>query len=195
MGNVDIYDICLIVAATAAVFDGVSGKIPNWITYPSIVFGLGWWLLVGGATGISLSAAAMIVAAVPFLLAFIFGGGGGGDVKIMAAAGAMLSFPAILPVMAHALAVGAVMALVALMLKGRALIAFGLFYRTVLLLPLGLQQATGLKIAERDRLSGAVTDSAARINRQGAVGVRFGIALFLAMLWLNFPMLPKIPGV
>jgi prepilin peptidase CpaA len=195
MGDLDIYNVCLVVAAAAAVLDGATGRIPNWITYPAILFGLGWWMIAGGVAGLSLSFAAMLVAAVPFLLAFIFGGGGGGDVKIMAAAGAILSFPAILPVMAHALAVGAVMALGALMLRGRVTDSFGRLHRMIVLLPLGLQQASGLKIADRDEISGAVTDPEAPLRRPGAVGVRFGIALFAAMVWLKFPILPKIPGI
>ncbi len=195
LAGFDTYDGCLLLALAAAITDGFTGKIPNFITYPAMILGLAWWLFAGGIAGLGVAAAAMVFAGFPFMLAFAFGGGGGGDVKVMAAAGAILSFPDILPVMGHALAVGAFIALALTVFRGRLRQMTAGVVNMIMLLPFGVRQASGLKIAERDPATGMVIDADAPINRKDAVGVRFGVALFLAMLWLSLPGLPRLPGL
>ncbi|MCO6188242.1 prepilin peptidase [Rhizobium sp. L1K21] len=185
----DVFYICLALAVTAAIYDGVTGKIPNFITYPAILAGLSGWWVAGGVYGIGGSLAGLAFAAFPFLLAFIFGGCGGGDVKIMAAVGALLGFPGILPVLAHALAVGALMAIFMLLLHGRLRLFWERNVARLMMLRFGVWNAQELTAWNKASTSGEVG------LQEGTVTIRFGIALGVAMVWLLFPALPRIPGL
>lgn len=185
--------VCFAVCFAAAATDAVTGKIPNAITYPGIVAGLLLGLWAGGLAGLGLSLLAMAIAAVPFLLAFIFGGGGGGDVKIMAAVGALLGFPDILVLMAHALLIGAVMGLALLLWHKR---LGGLWSRlrlAYLTLPLGPARMLNIKPAARDPQTGALIAPATAARARA--GVRFGIAVALALVWINIPGMWRLPGL
>ena len=77
------------ITAVAAVTDSRTGRIPNWLTLPSFVFGLALHCIDGGllALGHSLLSA-LVCGLVPYLL-FRKGAAGGGDVKLLAALGAL----------------------------------------------------------------------------------------------------------
>src|SRR3954447_22625979 len=87
-------DITLILLVTAtALFDLRSGKIPNALTYPACIFGLGLSIAEGGGLGLTNSLAGLAVGFLPFFVLYLSGGLGGGDVKLMAAVGALMGFP------------------------------------------------------------------------------------------------------
>jgi prepilin peptidase CpaA len=78
----------LALAASGAVTDIGSRKIPNWLTYggllaaiPARFFALGW-------PGLTTSLIGVIAGGGIFFVLFLLGGMGGGDVKLMAAVGA-----------------------------------------------------------------------------------------------------------
>jgi prepilin peptidase CpaA len=82
------YAACAVLCALmGAVYDVVSRRIPNALTFPAMVFGLSLHFALGGWRQLALSAAAGLFCGSIFLLFFLAGGMGGGDVKLMTAAG------------------------------------------------------------------------------------------------------------
>jgi prepilin peptidase CpaA len=82
----------VLLAFGAAVIDGRTGRIPNWLTLPSMGFGLVVNGIAHGPGGAGLSLFGLILCAlVPWLLFQRSGGQaiGGGDVKLVAAIGAL----------------------------------------------------------------------------------------------------------
>ncbi len=182
----DNFYLCLVVSVTAAIHDGVTGKIPNFISYPAILFALAGWSVAAGWSGLGISAGGLVFASFPFLLAFIFGGCGGGDVKIMAAAGALMGFAGVLPVLAHALAAGALMALFLLIIRGRLRGFITLNAMRLTAARLGHFDVAGIAVEQGDEPVAMAADR---------LGIRFGIALAAAILWLAVPGLPHLPGL
>jgi prepilin peptidase CpaA len=83
--------VCIVAAsvsaATGAVFDLKSARIPNLLTGGSLLAGLALHLCRGGAAELGASALAGLLAGAAFLLFYVAGGMGAGDVKLMAAVG------------------------------------------------------------------------------------------------------------
>ena len=70
-----------------AICDFRSRRIPNRLTGPAILLGLGLHLLLGGWRSLATAALAGLIAGGAFLLFYLAGGMGGGDVKLMTAVG------------------------------------------------------------------------------------------------------------
>jgi prepilin peptidase CpaA len=79
-------------SAVAALTDAKSGRIPNWLTMPAVVLGLGirFWCEGAGAPWVAVLGL-LSAALVPWALYACSGGAaiGGGDVKLFAALGAL----------------------------------------------------------------------------------------------------------
>lgn len=88
--NFWIVSILLVSLTLASILDLLARRIPNWLTFPGILAGLGlnWW--AGGSAG--LQASFLGLGAGFFLLFFFYllGGMGGGDVKLLALVGSFL---------------------------------------------------------------------------------------------------------
>ncbi len=84
--NEIILSLLLIISAY---FDITKKKIPNFITFPVILWGLLTYTIFDGFTGFKFSGFGFLVGLSVFLIPFILGGMGGGDVKLMAAIGAL----------------------------------------------------------------------------------------------------------
>lgn len=100
----------LVVAAGAAVTDVKAARIPNALTLLGAIAGLvahGW--LPGGGGMLNAIAGAAAGFAVFFPI-FALGGLGGGDVKLMAALGAWLGWPAVLMAALYTALAGGVLA-------------------------------------------------------------------------------------
>ncbi len=80
-------------ALVGSVFDVKSRRIPNFITFPSIILGLAMHLAFGGWKQLFTALAAGLICGVVFLLFYIAGGMGAGDVKLMAAVGCIAGMP------------------------------------------------------------------------------------------------------
>ena len=65
-------------------------KIPNAVTFPTMVLAVGYHSVSSGLSGFSFSAAGLALAIALFIVPYLHGGMGAGDVKLMGAAGAIL---------------------------------------------------------------------------------------------------------
>ncbi|EPR44150.1 peptidase A24A prepilin type IV [Desulfovibrio sp. X2] len=79
-----------IVLAIACVTDVREQRIPNWLTYPAMVVALAAHGILGGSGGFLFSLSGLGVGFGLMLLPFLMGVMGAGDVKLLAAAGAVM---------------------------------------------------------------------------------------------------------
>lgn len=115
--------VLAVALVTASVTDLRSGKIPNWITYPTVVVGLIGHTLFGGwsggdtilAVGLQGSLLGLAAGFLPLFVAWWAGGIGGGDAKLMGAIGALTGPGLALSAMFYGFAVAAVMALIVML--------------------------------------------------------------------------------
>ena len=94
-------------------------RIPNWLTFAMMVFGLGAGLLEGDWAGALDAAVGLAVGGGVFLPFCLMGALGGGDMKLMAGVGAMVGWPQVLPALAHTCLAGGILALVVMVWSGR----------------------------------------------------------------------------
>ena len=74
----------------AMITDIRSNRIPNWLTLPAIITGLGINLISAGTGGVLFGIEGLLLGIGLFIVLYIMGGMGAGDVKLMGAVGAML---------------------------------------------------------------------------------------------------------
>ena len=74
----------------AAIYDRRSHRIPNLLTYPTMVVGLAYHCLTNGLDGFFLSAGGLALGIGIFILPYLMGGMGAGDAKLMGAVGSIL---------------------------------------------------------------------------------------------------------
>jgi prepilin peptidase CpaA len=84
------WGVVLAAALVAAWTDLRDRRIPNLLTGPVFVSGVGVAAGLGGWAGLADALLASAIAALPFLFLFAFAAGGAGDAKLMAALGAWL---------------------------------------------------------------------------------------------------------
>ena len=82
--------VLLAIVAVAAVIDIRTHRIPNWLTFPSLILALVLQFVHAGLAGLLTGLLGMAVGVGIFLLPFVLGGMGAGDVKLMGVAGAFL---------------------------------------------------------------------------------------------------------
>jgi prepilin peptidase CpaA len=105
--------------------------IPNWLTFSGIAVGIVGHLFMPGWEPLKQSfigAGFGFVALLPF---FWVGGMGGGDVKLMAAIGALQTWPDVFFSLCYGGVIGGIMAMVILLVNGRLIKSFKLIGRTV----------------------------------------------------------------
>ncbi len=114
--------VLIMVTATAAFTDARSGKIYNWLTYPTLALGILLHTVLARPTwlqGILISLLGMVLAGlVPYFL-FYKQAIGGGDVKLFAAVGALAGPMLGLEIELYAIIATAVMSLFILTWKGK----------------------------------------------------------------------------
>jgi prepilin peptidase CpaA len=76
------------IVAVAAAIDLRTHRIPNWLTFPSLLLGLVLQIVLFGRAGLVAGVLGVLVGAGLFLLPYVLGGMGPGDVKLMGVVGA-----------------------------------------------------------------------------------------------------------
>jgi prepilin signal peptidase PulO-like enzyme (type II secretory pathway) len=75
-----------IVAATTDIW---KYKVYNWLTFPTLICGLIYWLFAAGLSGVGMSFAGLIVGFGSLVVFYALGGVGAGDVKLLSAIGCL----------------------------------------------------------------------------------------------------------
>lgn len=92
----DTSDTILLVLLVVGLYTDIRfRKLPNWLTFPAIIIGIGMHIWANGWQGAADSLGGVLFALVLFL-PFIQGGLGGGDLKFLAAIGAVKGFEFVL---------------------------------------------------------------------------------------------------
>jgi prepilin peptidase CpaA len=110
-----------ILLVVAAVIDGRSRRVPNWLTFPMALAGLVVAFVVGGPGALGTSAAGLALGLALLLPLYSIGGMGAGDVKLLAALGAWTGPYVLLMSFVVGVLVGGVMAMIMIFRSGRAL--------------------------------------------------------------------------
>ncbi|SFS18309.1 prepilin peptidase CpaA [Granulicella pectinivorans] len=117
-----IYPVFAVVCGlAAAVTDIRSRKIPNSLTGSALIAGLCLHLSLDGWRGLLSSLAAALIAGSIFLFFYVAGGMGAGDVKLIAAASALVGLGNTAPLLIFTTLAGGVMGLVLAAIHGRLL--------------------------------------------------------------------------
>lgn len=108
----------VIACAIACYTDVRSRKVPNWLTFPLIVFAPIYWGATGGWNGLWLSAAGILLGMALFIVPALMGGMGGGDLKLLMALGGLGGPLYVTNVFIYTVVAGAVAALIIFVQKG-----------------------------------------------------------------------------
>ncbi len=135
--NITINDYILFALIILSIyFDITKKKIPNFITFPVILWGLLTYTVFQGFEGLKYSGLGFFVGLGIFLIPFILGGMGGGDVKMMAAIGALMGWRFALYTAIYAGLIGGLMVIIYLIYKKQFVItlkrAIGILLRPLL---------------------------------------------------------------
>ncbi len=145
--------------------DLVAGKIYNHITYPAAALGLVLALVSGGWVELGHHALGLVVAFVPFFVVFLARGIGGGDVKLMAAAGAIMGYPLIVAGLFHTILVGGVVAVGVMLWKG-------VLWK-------------GIRNALWTMITWALPIETQKLDPANSEKVPFGVAIALGTIWAS----------
>jgi prepilin peptidase CpaA len=145
-------------------------KLPNALTVPLFLAGVGYWAWTAGFAGVGQSLLAAVVLMVPFVVLFVLAGGGAGDAKMMGAVGAWLGLQTGLA------------ALVAVMISGIALgFAWAAAHRragSVMRNLASMVVVFGGSVAARQ---GVLAAGKAATPREGMTAMPYGIAIFVGL--------------
>jgi len=106
-------------ALVGSAFDVKSRRVPNHVTVPAFLLGLGMHLVFGGWRQMLSSLAAGVICGLVFLVFYLAGGMGAGDVKLIMAVGCIAGLSHIAYILALTAISGGVMAVGLALLRGR----------------------------------------------------------------------------
>ncbi len=109
----------VIVSGVGAVWDLMTYKIPNKLTYPAIALGLIAQVCLLGWSGLLMGPAGLLLGGAIFFVLYLLRTMGAGDVKLMAAVGAFAGPKAVVEIALYSAIVGGVIALGIAVFKGR----------------------------------------------------------------------------
>jgi prepilin peptidase CpaA len=111
--------LLIVVLVIALIIDMRSHRIPNWLTYPAVLFGIGFHTLSEGLDGLLFGASGTLLGFGLLIIFYLVGGMGAGDVKLMAAVGAFLGPKGVFAAFILTALVGGIYAVVLLIRSGR----------------------------------------------------------------------------
>ncbi len=160
-----LYGVMILCAAS----DLATGKIYNQLTYPAAIFGFVLALVSGGIHELGWHMAGFSIGFIPFFVLFLLKGMGGGDVKLMAAAGAIMGYPLIVAGLFHTVLVGGVVAVSVMLWKG-------VLWR-------------GVRNALWTMITWALPVQTRRLDPANSQKIPFGIAIALGCIWASLESL------
>ena len=101
-----------VLLVTAATIDLRFQKIPNIITYPSMLIALTYYAIINGTEGLLFSAGGIAIGTALLIIPYLMGGMGAGDAKLMGAIGGLIGAKAAFYAFLIIAAVGGVYALI-----------------------------------------------------------------------------------
>lgn len=101
----------------AAIIDIRVQKIPNLITFPTMVLGLIYHSITTGLNGLIFSIEGLVLGIAIFIIPYLMGGMGAGDAKLMGAIGAIIGPKGVLLASLFTAIVGGIYALIILLLN------------------------------------------------------------------------------
>ena len=101
----------------ASIKDLLSFRIPNWLTYSALAFGIFYFGITKGYEGLFFSLVGALTGFALLLIPYLFGGTGAGDVKLLGAVGSFLGPKGVFLVFLLSCVLGGVFALVLLASK------------------------------------------------------------------------------
>ena len=105
-----------VILIVSAVIDLRTQKIPNLITYPTMVIALIYHATLGGGSGLFFSLSGLCVGIGLLLLPYLMGGMGAGDAKLMGAVGGIIGAKGVFYAFLCAAIIGGIYALVLLLI-------------------------------------------------------------------------------
>jgi prepilin peptidase CpaA len=112
-------NIILITLLIVAVINDIRyQKIPNLLTFPAMIMGIGYHIVMNGFDGFIFSIEGLIIGIGLLIVFHLMGGMGAGDVKFMGAIGAFLGPKAVLTVFIYAALIGGIYAVAVLAYHG-----------------------------------------------------------------------------
>lgn len=111
------FSITSIPLCIAAIYDIRYRRIPNWLTLPTLVVGIGYHLITGGLSGFVFALLGTFVGFAVLFIPYLFGGMGAGDVKLMAAIGSLLGPWDVLFATAYTAIVGGIYAVILMVVR------------------------------------------------------------------------------
>jgi prepilin peptidase CpaA len=162
----------LVLVFAALAYDLKVRKIPNVVTFPAIIFGLGYNAFEGGLDGFLFGLYGFLAGAGVFFIPFLVGWVGGGDLKLLGAIGAIGGTAFVLNTVVFTALWGGVMALILIFYKKR----FDVLKRFVFGLKLLI--ITGGNI-------GAVIPDRSELEQKPLV-LPYGLAIYLGTLTAFF---------
>ena len=169
MESLDKYFLigAVVVASIGAISDVRKARIPNWLTYSSLITALVLRAGLMGWSGFKSGALGMLAAGGIFLILFVLGAMGGGDMKLMAAIGAWVGSAYVVTILLVAAMAGGVLALVQIIFGRR-----------------GWQTLRNLLELLRFRLtSGLQPHPVLNVREAGSDRVPYGLAIALATVY------------
>jgi prepilin peptidase CpaA len=106
-------------ALVGSIYDVKSRRVPNLVTFPCFLLGLGLHLVLGGWKQMLLALAAGMICGLVFLVFYLAGGMGAGDVKLIMAVGCIAGLSHIVYILSLTAIAGGVMALGLALIRGR----------------------------------------------------------------------------
>ena len=105
----------VIVLVIAALIDFRVQKIPNLLTFPTMILALAFHGVMNGMEGLLFSSGGLILGIAIFILPYLMGGMGAGDAKLMGAVGAVLGSRGVFNAAVFTAIVGGIYALLLLL--------------------------------------------------------------------------------
>jgi prepilin peptidase CpaA len=90
MSEINFLYILIPLLITAVICDIRKARIPNWLTFPSIILAIGFWTASNGLDGFLFSLGGVATGLAALIFFYAMGGMGAGDVKLMGAVGGLL---------------------------------------------------------------------------------------------------------